>query len=187
MTATTIDSGQFLHVRVLIGIILGLGIANLLTRLAGIVQHPGQKKVFWIHLGWVFSTPLALIHFWWWEFELRNVPVWTFELYFFVACYTTLYYLLCALLFPRNMDEYRGFEDYFLSRRKWFFGILALIYAADFLDTLVKGEGISAGSGWNTRSAISSISCSVSSPCVGGICAFRRHFSSSICSIKSPG
>ncbi|HTQ30087.1 MAG TPA: hypothetical protein VMI53_02660 [Opitutaceae bacterium] len=29
---------------------------------------------------------------------------------------------------------------YFLSRRKWFFGILALIFIADIVDTLSKGQ-----------------------------------------------
>jgi hypothetical protein len=38
------------------------------------------------------------------------------------------------------MNDYSGFKDYFLSRRRWFFGILALTYAADFLDTWIKGE-----------------------------------------------
>jgi hypothetical protein len=37
------------------------------------------------------------------------------------------------------MEEYTGYRDYFISRRKWFFGILALVYVADFIDTLLKG------------------------------------------------
>jgi hypothetical protein len=140
MDQAVIDTSQFLHVRVLVGIVLGLGITHLLKGAAGIVQHPSREKIYWIHLGWVLSVFLSLIHFWWWEFELRNVPSWTFELYFFVTCYAMLYYLLCALLFPGRMSDYSGFKDYFLSRRRWFFGILALTYAADFLDTWIKGE-----------------------------------------------
>lgn len=132
-------SDQFLHVRVLIGIVLGLGITQLLTGLARLIQHPKRDRLYWVHLGWVFSILLNLIHFWWWQFELRNVTAWNFELYFFVTFYVTLYYLLCALLFPTKIDDYGGYEDYFLSRRHWFFGILALIYAVDFIDTWIKG------------------------------------------------
>ena len=132
-------SDQFLHVRVLIGIVLGLGITQLLTGLARLIQHPKRDRLYWVHLCWVFSILLSLIHFWWWQFELRNVTAWNFELYFFVTFYVTLYYLLCALLFPARLDDYDGYADYFLSRRHWFFGILAMIYAVDFVDTWIKG------------------------------------------------
>lgn len=101
-------SDQFIHVRILIGIVLGLSITSLLTGLARLIQHPKRDKLYWVHLGWVFSILLGLIHFWWWQFELRNVANWNFELYFFVTFYATLYYLLCALLFPAKIDDYDG-------------------------------------------------------------------------------
>jgi len=47
---------------------------------------------------------------------------------------------MASLLFPEAMDEYEGYEDYFLSRRRWFFGLLATSFAVDLLDTLVKGR-----------------------------------------------
>lgn len=47
--------------------------------------------------------------------------------------------MLCALLFPERLDEYTGYRDYFYSRRRWFFGTLALMYVFDYLDTRVKG------------------------------------------------
>ena len=51
-----------------------------------------------------------------------------------------LYYFVCTLLFPDQLDEYAGYEDYFYSRRKWFFSVLALIFAADIIDTVIKGR-----------------------------------------------
>ena len=46
------------------------------------------------------------------------------------------------------MDDYDGYRDYFLSRRKWLFGILALTYVADIIDTLLKGQAYLASFGW---------------------------------------
>ena len=60
-------------------------------------------------------------------------------MYVFVVFYGSLVYLLCALLFPNDMNEYDGFREYFLSRRKWFFGTLAVMQVADFFDTAIKG------------------------------------------------
>ena len=129
----------FAHIRTIIGIILGLCISRLLTGFARFIQHPGKQKIYPVHLAWVGFVLLLVIHFWWFEFNLRTIPVWTFEKYLFVIFYAGLFFLLCTLLFPDSMEEYTGYQDYFLSRRKWFFGILALTYVVDILDTLLKG------------------------------------------------
>jgi hypothetical protein len=137
----------FLHVRVVIGTVLGLSIARLLAGLARFVQHPGRDKVYVVHLGWVVAILLLVVNFWWWEFALGRVEIVTFNLFVFVIFYASLFYFLCVLLFPDDMKEYAGFEDYFFSRRKWFFGILALIYLVDVVDTFIKGEAYLRGFG----------------------------------------
>ena len=52
-----------------------------------------------------------------------------------------MYYFLSVLLFPQDLEEYAGFQDYILSRRRWFFGFAALTEALDVVDTLIKGDG----------------------------------------------
>jgi hypothetical protein len=130
----------FLHVRVLIGVVLGLGLTRLLSGIAGIAQHPGKRPLYATHLLWVAIILVMIVHFWWWEFGLIRVHVWRFELFVFILAYAFLYYLMATFLFPENMDEYAGYEDYFLSRRRWFFGLLIAAFAADYLDTLIKGR-----------------------------------------------
>jgi hypothetical protein len=128
------------HIRVVISIIVGLCITTLLSGFARFVQHPKREKVSILHLGWAASLLLSIIHFWWWEFRLTLVPQWTFAIYFFVILYAILFYSLCTLLFPSDLKDYAGYEDYFLSRRRWFFGILAATYVADIIDTTLKGS-----------------------------------------------
>lgn len=127
------------HVRVLFSIVLGLGVSQLLRGVARIVQHPREFRVYWVHLLWALFLFFYLIHFWWWEFRLRSVERWTFPLYFYVALYAILLYLLCTLLFPDDMSDYEGFEGYFYSRKGWIFGFLALLFLVDVGDTLLKG------------------------------------------------
>lgn len=133
------ETDFYLHIRVIIGLVTGLAITRCLAGFAGIVQHPTRRKIYPVHLLWAVSILLGAIHFWWWEFNLVRVS-WTFELYLFVIGYAGLFYLMATLLFPDQMDDYDGFEDFFLSRRRWFFGILALSFVADVIDTLVKGH-----------------------------------------------
>lgn len=128
------------HVRVVISIIVGLCVTTLLNGFARFVQHPRRERVSILHLGWAASLLLWIVHFWWWEFRLTLVQQWTFSLYFFVILYAILFYFLCTLLFPSDLKDYAGYEDYFLSRRKWFFGFLAATFIADIIDTGLKGS-----------------------------------------------
>ncbi|HEY7211770.1 MAG TPA: hypothetical protein VH477_15980 [Bryobacteraceae bacterium] len=47
--------------------------------------------------------------------------------------------ILCTLLFPSDLSDYAGYENYFISRRRRFFAILAVTFVADVFDTLMKG------------------------------------------------
>jgi hypothetical protein len=128
------------HVRVVISIIVGLCVTTLLSGFSRFVQHPKRDKVSMLHLGWAALLLLSIIHFWWWEFRLALVQQWTFAIYFFVILYAILFYSLCTLLFPSDLKDYSGYEEYFLSRRKWFFGLLAATFIADIIDTSLKGS-----------------------------------------------
>jgi len=130
---------MFNYVMVLASVIVGLGIAHLLQGVAGIVQHPGRERVYWVHLAWVAATFLRAIFWWWFEFRLSETEQWTFTLYFFVLAYAFLIYLWCALLFPRDLAGYDGFKDYYYSRKGWFFGVGLAGVAVDVVDTLLKG------------------------------------------------
>jgi hypothetical protein len=131
----------YLHIRVLIAIILGLSVTRLISGVAGLIQHPGRSPIWSVHLGWVGWARLKVVTVRWGEFRLSFVQHWTFALYAFVCVYASMYYFLSALLFPQDLDEYQGFQDYFLSRRRWFFGFVALTEALDVVDTLIKGDG----------------------------------------------
>ncbi|QNI31366.1 hypothetical protein H7849_20135 [Alloacidobacterium dinghuense] len=130
----------YLHIRVLLSMILGLGVGHLLRGVSRIVQHPTKIRVYWVHLVWVLFVFLYLIHFWWWEFYLQKIPQWTFPLYFFLALYATLLFLLCSLFFPDEMSEYDGYRDYYYSRKRWIFSLMIILFAADTLDNFIKGS-----------------------------------------------
>lgn len=60
--------------------------------------------------------------------------------YLFVILYACVFFFLCVLLFPTSLEDYSGYEHYFMSRRAWFFGFLALAFLVDLIDTAVKGK-----------------------------------------------
>jgi hypothetical protein len=129
----------YVHVRTIISIVLGLSITRLFTGLARFVQHPNRVKIYPVHLAWVLFILLYVVEFWWWEFRLSKLDEWTFPIYLFVIFYAGLFVFLCSLLFPDDLLGYSGLEDYFMSRRKWFFGLLAVTFLLDLVDTQLKG------------------------------------------------
>jgi len=139
MQTTAASAELFPHIRIVMGMVIGLGITRILTGLASFIQHPGRAAPSPLHLIWVGSVLFELIHFWWWQFALFTIPAWTFSTYFFLIGYCVLLYLLAALLFPDNVSEYNGYEGFFLSRRKWFFSLFSLTFVFDIVDTMLKG------------------------------------------------
>lgn len=133
------ESGAlFVHVRVLLGIITGLGLTHLLRNFADLMDRPA-KRVYWVHLGWALYVFLYVLHFWWWEFQLSLLNPWSFNVYMFITAYALLLYLLCAFTFPASMTDHPGYREHYYSRKHWFFGLLALIFLVDMWDTWIKG------------------------------------------------
>ena len=132
-------SDTFIHVRILVGVVLGLGLTRMLAGIGRFIQHPSHKPLYAAHLLWVGVIILSIIHFWWFELGLSRIQPWPFELFVFVLFYAFLFYLMATLLIPDEITEYAGYEEYFISRRTWFFGLLAATVPVDFIDTLVKG------------------------------------------------
>lgn len=151
----------YVYIRTVMSMVIGLSLARLLTGLGGIVQTPGKHRAYWVHLGWVASMFLFIIHFWWWEYRLQSLAVISFGVYLFLISFSCLFFFLCVLIFPTTLEDYGGYEEYFISRRRWFFGMLAVTYVVDFLDTLLKGKAYLAALGWEypVRNAVYIVLC----------------------------
>ena len=130
---------MFEYVIVLISIVIGLALTHLMQGITWVIQHPRRARVWWVHLIWVTYMFLSVIFWWWWEFQLQRIKSWTFPIYVFVVFYAFYLYLICALLFPRDLEGYEGYRDYFMARRTWFFGLLVGWAVIDTIDTWIKG------------------------------------------------
>ena len=128
----------FEYVAVLVSIIVGLSLTHLLSGASQLIGPPRRAKVYWVHLAWSAYAFIYLISFWWWEFQLSTIEIWTIQLYLFLILYATLLYLLCVVLYPREVPS--DFREYFLLRRRWFFSVWILVYVVDIADTALKGS-----------------------------------------------
>jgi hypothetical protein len=129
----------FVHIRIIVGMILGISIARLVSGVTRFIQHPGKERINLLHIGWAVFVFLAIIHFWWFEFALSRIERWTFESYFLVICYAVVFVMLSAMIFPDNMGEHEGLKEYFWDRRRVFYVLVLILFSVDIFDTLLKG------------------------------------------------
>src|SRR3954454_2843163 len=130
----------FSYVMVLASVVIGLALTHLLQGVARIVQHPQRFRAYWVHLVWAAYVFEYAVLWWWYEFGFAQRSQWTFGLYGFIVIYAVAIYFVCAILFPSDLRGYRGFQDYLISRRSWFFGLNIAIILLDLGDTLFKGR-----------------------------------------------
>lgn len=129
---------------VLTSIIVGLGITHILVGVGSAIErlsgHGSRLRLSWAHGAWLGFLFVWMVTFWWWQFRLLElVDVWTLGHYFFIILYAVLLFLLAVILVPREWTSMERLDEYFLSKRRWFYSILFVTNFVDLTDSYLKG------------------------------------------------
>lgn len=115
----------FSFITILLSIVVGLGISHLLVGLASSIRDPDIQRPYWLHSILVIGTILALIKEWWEAWGLRHMTEWNFPTLILLLLPTILMFIAAYVIYPRQ--DYQGkLEDYYFSRNRLIFGLLAL-------------------------------------------------------------
>ena len=129
---------QFSYLSVLLSIVLGLGVANLLTGFARVIQLRERLKIYWPVLLWAFTLVLIHIQTWWMMFGMQQRKEWTFALFMLVLIQPVLLFFLSALIWPDfDRDEALDLKANYYAQTRWFFGILVAILLFSLLRQFV--------------------------------------------------
>ena len=117
----------FEYITVLIAIVLGLGIAQILTGLASLIKKSYKVNFYWPHLLWIIFILLLHVQEWWITYELKGHKPWRLPFFLFIMLYPVNLFLLARLLFP---DKFVGnlidMKAYYYKNFKKLFLLLAL-------------------------------------------------------------
>lgn len=120
----------FSYLSVLLSIILGLAITQLLQGLRGLLLARGRVQGYWPSVVWALALLLMYVQSWWAMFELRDVPVWTFDKFCVVLLQSIFSYMLAALVFPDfGGHEAVDLRAHYFDQAKWFFGLTVALLA----------------------------------------------------------
>ena len=129
----------FEYLTVLVSIIVGLGIAHLLSGLGSLLGGTKDVRSYWPHTLWMCNVAFWFVFFWWFQFKWVTTPDWTFGLFLFVLGYAILIYLIAIVLLPPDVPDSFDFHAHYFGRRHVFFSGLVLLYVVDVIDAFTKG------------------------------------------------
>lgn len=138
LRGASLDTFEYLSV--LVSVVAGLAVVHILQGVGRLIASPAKEKLYWAHSLWVIQSLLFLFNFWWFQLGYRPVEQWSSALFLFVLIYAIALYLQCVIIMPERPQA--DYEEYFFSRRAWFFGILFTVFTLDFVDTYLKPEGV---------------------------------------------
>jgi phosphoglycerol transferase MdoB-like AlkP superfamily enzyme len=130
----------FEYLTVLISVIVGLSVTSFLTNVVRIIHVRGEVTISWAQLLWSVVILMWTIAFWWFTFVLAAEREWTYPLFVFLLAYSTLLFVLMALLFPEGVPENHNYRTQFMRNRIWFFSTFLLFLCVDLTDYVIKLE-----------------------------------------------
>jgi len=130
----------FNYLAVLISIILGLGIAQLLTSVGRCIEQRKALRSFLPAMIWAGILLLIHVQTWWSMFGLRSLPQWTFVQFIAVLLQPITLYLLAIVVLPGQSATSLDLRANYFAQRSWFFGLLlALLVLSVVKDLVVAG------------------------------------------------
>ncbi|MBS1508526.1 MAG: hypothetical protein JSS79_17950 [Bacteroidetes bacterium] len=118
---------SFEYVTVLISIVLGLGITQILTGIAKLIQRRTRVKLYWPHLLWILFILFLHIQEWWVMYELKGYQQWRLPIFLFIMLYPVNLFVMAKLLFPDRMNgKIIDLKIYYYDNYRSIFTLLVL-------------------------------------------------------------
>ena len=131
----------FEFLMVLVSLIIGLGIAELLSGVAKTIRNRETVRLYWIHAAFVVIVFLALLQSWWEIWGVRNVPVWTFIGLLMMLGGPIGLFLIAHLIFPERIVE-ADFKEYYYEKMRpvlWV-AVLTVLVSSTFRPVILGAD-----------------------------------------------
>ncbi len=127
---------------ILVSLIVGLGIAEILTGVARQIRYRRSSMSYWVHSCGVTLIFFALLQTWWELWVLRDEAEWMFSGLVLMLAPPVGLYLIAHLIFPSPIQG-ANFKDYYYSEMYpvWWLGVLVAI-AATLFKPLAFGQDL---------------------------------------------
>lgn len=131
----------FEYITVIVSIILGLGIAQIVTGLAHFIHGSNRVKIYWPHLLWIFMIFFLHVQEWWLFYEYKTFTEWKLLVFLFVILYPIGLFIQARILFPfDNLEEITDLKKFYFDNYRVYFLSVALMAVLSVIDnTVLRG------------------------------------------------
>lgn len=131
----------FEFVTVLMSIVVGLGIARLLSGFAALIEVRKTVRMDWVTILWAINVLGYHTLFWWIVVNnWRSLEEWSFTEFGALFVYGIFVFFCASLILPRRVKENLDMQARFESIRQPFYGLWFCVLAAEFSDSFLKGS-----------------------------------------------
>ena len=132
---------SFEFLSVLISVVVGLGIANILTGIGRLIHRETEIQLSAHFVAWTLFVSFYMIVYWGTVvFGWQALQSWNLVLFMFVLTYGLVLYLLSVILFPTDMGETWEPGTHIIRKRHWFYGVFLALVVIEFLDSYLKSH-----------------------------------------------
>lgn len=135
----------FEYVVVLQSLILGLGIAQLLTGSADVISNLKNVKAGFAHSVMVFNIFLMHLQEWWYSYQYGlEIKAWTLPIVIVLLIYPILLFILARMLFPTGLRGHeKDLKEYFFDQWHWFYTVMvAIAFVSLIQNVFISGKEI---------------------------------------------
>lgn len=115
----------FEFLMIILSLIVGLGIAEILSGIARALKSSANPRISWLHILATLAVFLGLLQTFWESWGLRTEDTWSFPAMLLMLGSPICLYLMAYVLFPEH-DEHAGLDDYYFQRARTLWPLASL-------------------------------------------------------------
>ncbi len=129
----------FDYLTVLVSIVIGLAIANVLTRLSVVITARERVDFYWPPVAWAIWLFFVSAQHWWAQWSVRHTREWNFGTFCLELLVPVLLFLLSSLVLPEREEGGKlDLGEWYFHNRAWFFAVLFFVPAASLAEELAR-------------------------------------------------
>jgi hypothetical protein len=134
----------FDYLTVLISIVLGLAIANVLTRIANVITARERVDFYWPPVAWAIWLFFIAVQHWWAEWGVRHTTQWSFGVFWLQLLVPVDMFVLSALVLPERAENGTlDLGDWYFRNRAWFFAFMFFLPALSIVEEFARSGHMS--------------------------------------------
>jgi hypothetical protein len=122
----------FEFLMILLSLIVGLGLAEILSGVARHLKRDGLRAFSWTHSAISAIVFIGLLQTFWESWSLQSVPTWTFPAMLLMLGAPVTLFLIAHVIFPEEIEK--SLDEHYFERTRllWVLGGLTVVVGALF-------------------------------------------------------